>query len=134
MGVRPRYLLDTHVLLWMLAAPSRIPAEPLAELRERRTHLFVSAASAMEVATKTRLGRLPGGEALVAGWEARLAELGVEDLPIDGAAAIAAGAMTWEHRDPFDRLLAAQALRENLTLVTVDSAVLAFPGVRTLTW
>lgn len=131
---RVAYLLDTHVVLWLLGQPGRVAPEVLDVLGDRQHSLLVSAASAMEVATKVRLGRLPGGAGLVANWERRLDELGARELPISSAHALRAGEMTWEHRDPFDRLLVAQALAENTVLVTVDRAILAVPGLRTLTW
>ena len=137
MGVtKPRttYLLDTHVLLWLLGQPDRISPAVLEELGDRRNRLLVSAASAMEVATKARLSRLPGAEGLVTSWERRIEELGAQELPISSAHALHAGEMAWEHRDPFDRLLVAQALAENTVLVTVDREILALPGVRPLTW
>lgn len=132
MGVT--YLLDTHVLLWLLASPERVPDEVRATLAAGTTTLLGSAVSAMEVATKARTGRLPGAEALVATWAARLAELRVEELPLRTDHALLAGSMRWEHRDPFDRLLVAQAIVENVTFVTADATVRALPGLRTLSW
>ena len=132
MGVT--YLLDTHVLLWLLAAPQKVPEEVRASLADPATTLLASSVSAMEVATKSRLGRLPGAEALVATWSARLGEIHVDELVLSSAHALLAGSLTWEHRDPFDRLLVAQALVENVPLVTVDRAMLAVPGLRTLSF
>ena len=131
MGVT--YLLDTHVLLWVLADPDRLSPVVLDALGDRRNVLLVSAASAMEVATKGRSGRLPGSESLVASWDRRIAELGAKELAISSAHAVRAGDMAWDHRDPFDRLLVSQALIENVVLVTVDAAILAVPGLKTLT-
>lgn len=132
MGVR--YLLDTHVLLWLLVSPERVAAQARAALADKQNVLLVSAASAMEVATKTRLGRLNAGHGLTAAWTARTTEIGAEHLPISADHAVLAGSMTWANRDPFDRFLVAQALRENLILVTVDSKLLTLPGLNTLTW
>lgn len=129
-----RYLLDTHVFLWALGQPARIPSGVLRQLADRRHDLLVSAASAMEVATKVRLGKLESARTLVGTWDARSREIGAAELPITAAHALAAGAMTWEHRDPFDRLLVAQALIENVVLVTTDEAIAAVPGLRLLTW
>jgi PIN domain nuclease of toxin-antitoxin system len=128
------YLLDTHVLLWLLASPDKVPQEVRDTLADGTTTLLGSAVSAMEVATTARTGRLPGAEALVATWRARLADLRIEELPLRTDHALLAGSMRWEHRDPFDRLLVAQALVENLTFVTVDATVRAVPGLRTLSW
>lgn len=132
MGVT--YLLDTHVFLWVLGEPARIPAAVRDILADRRNALLISAASAMEVATKVRLGRLDVARHLVDTWAARTADVGAADLPINTAHALLAGAMTWPHRDPFDRLLVAQALVENAVLVTTDAVIADLPGLRTLTW
>lgn len=132
MGVT--YLLDTHVVLWLLASPDKLPEEVRAVLAAGTTTLLVSAVSAMEVATKARSGRLPGAEPLVATWRARLTELRAEELPLTTDHALLAGSMRWEHRDPFDRLLVAQALVENLPFATVDATIRTVPGLRTLSW
>ncbi|MGC5628498.1 type II toxin-antitoxin system VapC family toxin [Georgenia sp. Z1344] len=132
MGVN--HLLDTHVLLWLLAAPHRVPEHVRDALADRGSGLVVSAVSAMEVSTKHRLGRLTEAEGLLAGWSPRVAEIGATELPLETDAALLAGRLDWAHRDPFDRLLVAQAMTENLVLVSVDRAVTGFPGLRTLTW
>lgn len=131
MGVT--YLLDTHVFLWLLSEPLRIDAEVRETLASRENTLLVSAASALEVATKVRIGKLiaPG---LVESWESRVKGLAAQELDVTSRHATLAGSLAWEHRDPFDRLLAAQAILENATLVTVDRNLLALPGVRSLTW
>lgn len=125
-------LLDTHALLWLLMEPERIPVETLRRLRDRRTELFVSAVSALEIATKHRLGRLPEAEQVVRGYPAHLVTLGVLELPITSAHALAAGELDWEHRDPFDRLLVAQAINERLSLVTADAAITGYAAVTTI--
>lgn len=132
MGVR--FLLDTQVFLWLLGEPERVAPSVRDTLADRRDQILISAASALEVATKARLGKLDAARPLVAAWSERLRELDADELPITSAHAVLAGTMTWDHRDPFDRLLAAQALIENLVLVTVDGALLHLPGLRTLTW
>ena len=129
-----RYLLDTHVLLWLLGSPDRVPAVVVSTVAARENDLLVSAVSAMELATKTRLGRLPDGRPLVDAWDARLREIDAEQLPLTAAHAVLAGSMSWENRDPFDRMLAAQATIENLVLVTVDEQLASLPGLRVLIW
>lgn len=130
MGVT--YLLDTHVLLWLWGDPRRIASGFLTELARPANRLLVSAVSAMEVATKTRLGKLTVGTALVPTWSARVAEIAAEELPISTSHALLAGSMQWQHRDPFDRLLVAQALTEGVPLVTVDVAMTQVPGLRVI--
>ncbi len=130
MGVK--FLLDTHIFLWLLAAPERIDERIRTPMASRKNALLVSAVSALEVATKVRIGKLtvPG---LLESWESRVAGLGAVELDVTSRHATLAGSLQWEHRDPFDRLLASQAILEDATLVTVDRKLLELPGLRTLT-
>ncbi len=116
-------LLDTHTLLWLVSDPSRVAAETLAILADPDTAVWVSAAAAWEIATKTRLGRLDGA-ALLSTWADTLADMSGGELAIDSADAILAGRLPWAHRDPFDRVIVAQALRRNLTIATRDAAII----------
>jgi len=129
-----RFLLDTHVLLWLLADPHRVVDAVRHQLGSPENALLVSAVSATEVATKHRLGRLPEGRPLVDAWERRMAEIGAEPLALTARHAVLAGSMAWEHRDPFDRMLVAQATVENLVLVTRDAQITSVPGLRSLSW
>lgn len=129
-----RFLLDTHVLLWLLGDPDLVPPAVRDRLADRSHELLVSAVSALEVATKERLGRLDVARPLVDAWSARLAEIGAIELPVTAQHGLVAGGMEWEHRDPFDRLLVAQAFVDNLTLVTTDAAIVGLPGLRTVDW
>lgn len=122
-----RALLDTHVLLWMLMTPERLSEQATRFVSDRSTTLFVSAASAWEISTKHRLGRLSGATGVVIGYADHLRRLGVDELPITSAHALTAGALESDHRDPFDRMLAAQALHEGVPLVTSDPAFGSFP-------
>jgi len=117
-------LLDTHTLLWLLSEPATLDAEVLDQLADPATSVWVSAASAWEIAIKTRLGRLDGAT-LLATWANQLEAMRVEDLPINSDDAIFAGRLPWDHRDPFDRVIVAQALRRNLTVATRDAKILA---------
>ena len=125
-------LLDTHALLWVLLDPERIPAETLATVRAPETTVYVSAASAWEIATKHRLGKLEGAAAVVSGYREHLARLRAEELAITGHHALTAGTLQWSHRDPFDRVIAAQAVLESLPVVTSDAALVEFPAIRTV--
>lgn len=131
MGVR--YLLDTHVFLWLLGQPSAVPEPVRGDLARPENDLLVSAVSAMEVATKVRLGKLDTARHLVDTWAARLRDLKATELVLSSEHALLAGSLSWSHRDPFDRLLVAQALVENITLVTSDRQMTAIPGLR-LRW
>ena len=124
-------LLDTHTLLWLVSKPATVDAEALAVLTDPETSVWASAASAWEIATKTRLGRLDGGT-LLSAWADLLADMSTAELPIDSADAILAGRLPWEHRDPFDRVIVAQALRRNLTIATRDSRIVRAAIVPTL--
>ena len=127
------YLLDTHVLLWLLGDPERVPATVREQLADRDNALWVSAASALEISTKVRIGKLdaPG---LPTSLGRRVADLGAENLPVTLEHGLLAGSLRWDHRDPFDRILVAQATLEELVLVSVDAAITRLPVPRVLTW
>lgn len=116
-------LLDTHTLLWLVSTPSEVDASAMAVLADPNTNLWVTAASAWEIAIKTRLGRLDG-EALLSAWADIIADMSTAELPIESSDAILAGRLPWEHKDPFDRVIVAQALRHNLTIATRDAKIL----------
>lgn len=127
-----RFLLDTHVLLWALTAPERLSPKTLQVISSRSSELVVSAASAWEIATKNRLGKLPQADAIVGAYQRHLSRLGVEQLPIEAEHALLAGRLDWQRRDPFDRMLAAQAMTESLTLITADAVFESLSGLATL--
>ena len=125
-------VLDTHALLWTLLDPDRIPAETLDRIRDPATALVVSAASAWEIATKVRLGKLDGAEAVVHGYLSHLSLLGADELAITSRDALTAGSLTWAHRDPFDRMIVAQCITRSFPLVTTDAALRSFPAITTV--
>src|SRR5437667_1598173 len=127
-----RLLLDTHTLLWALAAPERLSGSAAGLIRDTTNVVLVSAASAWEISTKQRLGQLPGATPIVAAYAAHLTRLRAEELPIRSDHALLAGGFLIVHRDPFDRMLAAQAILEGLPLVTDDPAFLAFVDLETI--
>jgi PIN domain nuclease of toxin-antitoxin system len=115
-----RLLLDTHALLWWLTDdPSLSPAARRAIGRPGNL-VLVSAASAWEIGTKVRLGRLPGAEGLAQDFAAFLSRERFEELPISLEHGIRAGLLPGPHKDPFDRMLAAQSEAENLPIVSND--------------
>ena len=122
-----RLLLDTHALLWWLADPAQLSAKAHAAIAEPEHQVLVSAASAWELATKVRLGKLEIAQKLLSELPDVLASQGFELLPIQFSHGLRAGGYPQAHRDPFDRLLAAQAELEGLTLVSLDPALQAFP-------
>jgi PIN domain nuclease of toxin-antitoxin system len=116
-------LLDTSALLWLVSAPEKVSDSARELLRDPSTEIVVSAASAWEIAIKSRLGRL-NGEPLLSAWSDILDDMTATELAIDAGDAILAGRLSWEHKDPFDRVLVAQAARRNLTLATSDADIL----------
>ncbi len=121
-------LLDTHALLWWLAEPCRLSRAASAAIAEPSNQVFVSAATGWELATKACLGKLEIAEPLLSDLPCLLAAQGFELLSVDLRHGLKAGGYTQAHRDPFDRLLAAQAELESLTLVSIDAALRVFPS------
>ncbi|MER3482298.1 MAG: PIN domain nuclease [Meiothermus sp.] len=121
-----RLLLDTHAFLWAVLEPGKLSRKVRARLEDTATVIVVSSASAWEIATKYRLGKLPSAATLVGGYAQAIAGLGAEELTISSAHVLKAGSWTANHRDPFDRILAAQADLEGLPLVTGDPVIAHF--------
>lgn len=113
-------LVDTHVLIWGMAQPDRLSTAAADALSDSDVAVLVSAASAWELATKVRIGKLPGGESLVLDYARNLERWLARELPVSSADALLAGTLSWTHRDPFDRMLVAQALRRGCALVSSD--------------
>ena len=113
-------------MLWWLAEPDRLSPRAHAAIADDTTRVFVSAASGWEIATKVRLGKLPAANELVDNLPQLLASQGFDLLPITLQHGLHAGGYAVPHRDPFDRLLAAQAELGLLTLVSLDPALQAF--------
>jgi PIN domain nuclease of toxin-antitoxin system len=122
-----RYLLDTHALVWAVADPARLSRRARRAIGDDGNDLAVSAASAWEISTKHRLGKLPGAEPLLESWDEILEALRAESLPIGHRVALRAGSYVATHRDPFDRLVAAEAELAGIALITADPAFAAFP-------
>jgi PIN domain nuclease of toxin-antitoxin system len=118
---RLRLLLDTHALIWWLAGDEALSRRAREAIADEVNEIAVSAASAMEIATKFRIGKLPGAALLAQGFEEIIAEQGFGELPISVHHARLAGAMNIVHKDPFDRLLIAQAQAEDLVLVSNEA-------------
>lgn len=126
-----RILLDTHAWLWTVSAPERLSAHAR-ELVEGREHeLYLSAASAWEMAIKYSQGKLRLPDPPLKYVPSRLEHFGILSLPVDQAHALNASALPAHHRDPFDRLLIAQAQLEHLPILTSDPVFAAY-DVRTI--
>ena len=125
MGVR--LLLDTHVFLWWLFNDPHTPAGLKDLLKNVENEGFVSAASVWEITTKYRLGKLPRAGAVAENVPPWIGRAGFKPLNVTPAHAQLAGAWKIAHRDPFDRMLAAQAKIEGLALASVDKRMALFP-------
>ena len=115
-----RTLLDTHVLFWWLTDHPQLSAEACRAIEEDAEGVHVSVATAWEIAIKVGNGKWPEAASLIDNFEAEVAAEGFTMLPIEVAHARAAGSSRSVHKDPFDRMLVAQATIERLTLVTSD--------------
>lgn len=122
-------LLDTHALLWWLADDPALSKRARTAIANTDNLVIVSAASVWEIATKVRLGKLPTAGDLAADFDGHLDRQGFQVPPIPSEHAIRAGLLPGEHKDPFDRMLIAQAQAENLALVSNEAAFDSY-GVR----
>ena len=127
-----KVLLDTHALLWWLFDDERLSATARGILMDPSHVVLVSAASAWEIATKYRLGKLPSVDVLVQDLPGWVRRAGFTELPITAAHAARAGTWPQPHRDPFDRVLAAQSVMEEAPLMSADRALQGFGA--TLVW
>lgn len=115
-----RLLLDTHTLLWWLDGDRRLSRRARTRINDPENAILVSAASAWEITMKHRIGKLPGAAEVAADVAGAVAGQGFTALDITILHAQRAGRLAGDHRDPFDRMLAAQAQLEDLPLVTDD--------------
>jgi PIN domain nuclease of toxin-antitoxin system len=121
-----RYLIDTHVFLWWLFDDPRLPATVRDIIAEPNNEILVSAASAWEIANKHRVGKLQAAADLVRDIPTWISRSGFAELGINVAHAQRAGSWEHEHRDPFDRMLAAQSEIEGIPLITGDRVLQTF--------
>lgn len=121
-----KLLLDTHALLWWWTDDPQLSATARALIADERNDVLVSAASAWEIATKHRLGKLPDAGDAIPRFNELVAADGFQHLPVNYLHSLRAGTYAVEYRDPFDRVLAAQSELESASLVTRDPAFAAF--------
>lgn len=121
-----KLLLDTHVLLWVLVQPGKLSPRVVDAVSDVRNDVFVSAINIWELAIKASLGRQP----LPADWTAQVKAICASErfmvLPVTPDHAFAVQHLPWHHRDPFDRMLVAQALTEGLMLVSSDREIVPY--------
>ena len=118
-----RLLLDTHTLIWWMTDNPLLSGNARAAIEGSANQPFVSAVSAWEIATKVRLGRLPAATDLVQNFVEDLKERGIEILPVSAQHGLRAGLLPGPHKDPFDRMLLAQAEAEGVPIVSNDLAL-----------
>jgi len=124
-----KVLLDTCTLLWATLSPSALSAQARVVIADEGNEILVSAASAWEISTKVRLGKLPDAEKLEQDYLSTMDSAGYTSLPIEAAAALRAGRLVADHRDPFDRIIAAQALALDIVVLSPDTQLDQF-GIR----
>jgi len=117
-----RLLLDTHAFIWWVNGNERLSRRARRAIDNDANVIFVSAATAWEITTKYRRGRLDEAVAMAPDIAGAIAAQGFEELPITVQEAARAGALPGPHRDPFDRMLIAQALSRDLLLISTDAA------------
>lgn len=124
-------LLDTNAFLWWAAGSRKLSRTVIMMIEDPGTEVFVSAASAWEISTKVRIGKLPEAEWMAGQFRRILQSQNFRELPISIEHTDLAGSLPGDHRDPFDRLLAAQCRLENLEIATNDAGIKSF-GIKTM--
>ena len=122
-----RILLDTHTFLWWLTESSRLSDTVRRTIFDPSVEKLISAATAWEITTKHRLGKLPDADPIASDIPGAIAAQGFKELPLSVADAARAGALPGPHRDPLDRMLIAQALSRDLVLISNDAAFDRYP-------
>jgi PIN domain nuclease of toxin-antitoxin system len=126
-----RVLLDTHTLIWAKISPASLSRQVAEIMADPLNEIFVSVATAWEIATKVRLGKLPGAESLERDLLETFEDSGYTLLQIEPETALRAGRLIADHGDPFDRMIAAQALALDIPVLSKDTKLDVF-GVRRL--
>ena len=127
-----KYLVDTHALLWWLFDSPKLSARARAVMADRGNTLLVSSASAWEISTKHRIGKLPEASVLLQDLPGWFSRAGFSELQVSLAHAVKAGQWQSPHRDPFDRMIAAQSAIEQLPILGTDHVMQTFGVV--LVW
>jgi PIN domain nuclease of toxin-antitoxin system len=124
-----KLLLDSHALWWAFGEPALLSDVARRAIFDSRTELLYSSVTPWELATKHRRERFPEVGVLLSAFSESVARFHATELPVTGKHGLLAGRLEWEHRDPFDRMLAAQSILEGARLVTADRAFSTLPGV-----
>jgi PIN domain nuclease of toxin-antitoxin system len=131
-AVEKGYLLDTHTFLWSVLTEQRLGKKALAVIGDTQSAVYFSPISAYEIINKYRIGKLDGCEQVVGNIPGIVKELGVRILDITLEHTVKAASLKWRHRDPFDRLLVAQAQSHGLILITDDKEIKDYKLVKTV--
>ena len=126
------YLLDTHTFLWAVRGSPNLSNTAARIVEDMNVRIFVSAVSAYEIMNKHRIGKLPEFDDIAKDYFNFVKKLSVDSLPVNEQHMHFAGKFERVHRDPFDRLLAAQASIENMTLITNDEIFQSLPWISVL--
>ncbi len=121
-----RYLLDTHTLIWWLNGSKKLSVTARELITDGQNDIFVSAASAWEIVTKYQKGRLDTALSLLPDFSKSVEDGGFINLPITSTHMVRSALLPGAHRDPFDRILSAQAILENMALITLDEKIPLF--------
>ncbi len=124
-----KVLLDTHALLWATHFPDKLSRRAASVIANETSEILVSAASAWEIATKVRLGRMPEAAKFELNFLERVRDAGYSLLAVTVEDGLRAGRLIGEHQDPFDRMIAAQALADDIPVISTDAKLDGF-GVR----
>jgi PIN domain nuclease of toxin-antitoxin system len=122
-----KLLIDTHIFLWLLYSPEKVPSKQMAYLSDTGNLLYLSAMSIAEIMIKHSLGKLDIDLHSPKKLTEILEKMGIILLDYDGMSALRLGALPFHHRDPFDRMIITQAIQHSLTIVTVDSKFSNYP-------
>jgi len=129
-----RYLLDTNATLFALREPEKLSKRALEVMSDLDNDLVVPVCVPWELAIKCRKGRLPEAEPILADYPRYLREISAVSMPIEYHHAIFAGGMEWDHADPFDRMVVAISILENMPLISSDSVLKHAPQDLNLVW
>jgi len=116
-----KVFLDSCVLLWWWSEPERLSPRVTSLIKDASNTINVSAATAWEIATKHRIGKLPGAARIIEEWDHRVSLDRFTEVPVTSSHAFRAGTLPGSHRDPFDRMIAAQGIMENAPVLTPDA-------------
>ncbi len=118
-----KYLLDTHAFVWAVSDVTPLTPKVLTVLSDPKAEVFVSSASAWEISIKHRSGKFPEAALILSDFYKTLAKARFLELMISSQHGMSAGDLAWDHKDPFDRVLVAQAQLERLVFITSDSMI-----------